>query len=250
MKDYYYILGISKAATLPEIQEAYKKLALKFHPDTNDNDPFFVHHYQQIKEAYQVLSDDNKRFRYDKAVSIDLSAEVARIIDGPAPVITSFFASKKASKKGDLLTLSWEVLNADDVHIDLIGQVATNGTQTIRIMEEAITQEFLSIGIKATNNQSNETSTKNLKIKNLSYSPSEAALQQRQQNRKKKKSTPSVQKTTKKTNQMRTVSVEEEDTAKTLAQQQGSGIAYLLIVVMIFIILVMLYTMHTLNPMF
>ena len=69
MRDYYYILGVHKGANLQEIQKAYKKLALKFHPDQNGSDPFFALHYAKITEAYKILSDDHKRFRYDKAIN-------------------------------------------------------------------------------------------------------------------------------------------------------------------------------------
>ena len=55
-KDYYRILGISRRATQDEIKKAYKKMALKFHPDKN-KDPGAEDKFKEIAEAYEVLSD-------------------------------------------------------------------------------------------------------------------------------------------------------------------------------------------------
>lgn len=64
-KDYYSILGLSENATQSEIKAAYRKLALKFHPDKNPGDPFFERMFREVKEAYEILSDENKRKEYD-----------------------------------------------------------------------------------------------------------------------------------------------------------------------------------------
>jgi hypothetical protein len=65
MKDYYYILGISKNATSEEIKKAYRKLSMKYHPDKNQGDPFFEDRFKAILEAYEVLSDGGKRNAYN-----------------------------------------------------------------------------------------------------------------------------------------------------------------------------------------
>lgn len=65
MKDYYYILGVSKTASTEEIKKAYRKLSMKFHPDKNQGDPFFEDRFKAILEAYEVLSDTSKRREYD-----------------------------------------------------------------------------------------------------------------------------------------------------------------------------------------
>lgn len=65
MKDYYKILGVSKDASEQEIKKAYKKLALETHPDRNPNDPKAEEKFKEISEAYSVLSDKDKRQRYD-----------------------------------------------------------------------------------------------------------------------------------------------------------------------------------------
>lgn len=64
-KDYYEILGVSRTATEQEIKSAYRKLARKFHPDVNKNDPKATEKFKDINEAYEVLSDPVKRNRYD-----------------------------------------------------------------------------------------------------------------------------------------------------------------------------------------
>lgn len=64
-KDYYKALGIVKTATDDEIKKAYRKLALKFHPDKNKA-PGAEEKFKEIAEAYEVLSDKKKRDVYDK----------------------------------------------------------------------------------------------------------------------------------------------------------------------------------------
>ncbi|SDM53381.1 DnaJ domain-containing protein [Catalinimonas alkaloidigena] len=69
MKDYYSTLGISRNASQQEIKQAYRKLALKIHPDQNFNDPFFEHMFREVKEAYDVLMDEYSREAYDEAIN-------------------------------------------------------------------------------------------------------------------------------------------------------------------------------------
>ena len=64
--DYYKILGIKRDATQEEIKKAYRRLAKKFHPDLNKDDPQAKSRFQEINEANEVLSDPEKRRRYDE----------------------------------------------------------------------------------------------------------------------------------------------------------------------------------------
>jgi curved DNA-binding protein len=65
-KDYYKILGLSKTATADEIKKAYRKLAVKYHPDKNQNDKTAEEKFKEINEANEVLSDPDKRKKYDE----------------------------------------------------------------------------------------------------------------------------------------------------------------------------------------
>ncbi|MFN4032433.1 MAG: molecular chaperone DnaJ [Fimbriimonadales bacterium] len=65
-KDYYQILGVSRNADEKEIKSAYRKLARKYHPDVNPGDKAAEEKFKQINEAYQVLSDPEKRAAYDR----------------------------------------------------------------------------------------------------------------------------------------------------------------------------------------
>lgn len=65
-RDYYEVLGISKSASADEIKKAYRKMVIKFHPDKNPGDKEAEENFKEAAEAYEVLSDDNKRARYDQ----------------------------------------------------------------------------------------------------------------------------------------------------------------------------------------
>ncbi len=65
-KDYYKILGVDRKASADDIRSAYRKLAMKYHPDKNPGDKKAEDSFKEINEAYQVLSDDQKRARYDQ----------------------------------------------------------------------------------------------------------------------------------------------------------------------------------------
>ncbi|WP_276135031.1 J domain-containing protein [Polluticoccus soli] len=65
-KDYYTILEVHPSATAQEIKKAYRKLAFKYHPDTSQHNTYTEIHFREIQEAYDVLSDEVKRKRYDE----------------------------------------------------------------------------------------------------------------------------------------------------------------------------------------
>ncbi|TDE16421.1 molecular chaperone DnaJ [Dyadobacter psychrotolerans] len=65
-RDYYEVLGVERTAPADEIKKAYRKLAIKFHPDKNPDDPTAEDKFKEAAEAYSILSDENKKARYDQ----------------------------------------------------------------------------------------------------------------------------------------------------------------------------------------
>ncbi len=64
-RDYYEVLGVARTATDDELKKAYRRCAMKFHPDRNPGDAAAEASFKECKEAYEVLSDGNKRRMYD-----------------------------------------------------------------------------------------------------------------------------------------------------------------------------------------
>mgnify|MGYP002624392114 CR=1 FL=1 len=65
-RDYYEVLGVSRDADQASIKKAYRKMAIKYHPDKNPDDKKAEEKFKEAAEAYEILSDDNKRARYDR----------------------------------------------------------------------------------------------------------------------------------------------------------------------------------------
>src|SRR5574339_221631 len=65
-RDYYEVLGVNRDASDDDIKKAYRKLAMKWHPDRNPDNPKAEEHFKEAKEAYEILSDAQKRSAYDQ----------------------------------------------------------------------------------------------------------------------------------------------------------------------------------------
>ena len=66
MRDYYEILGVNRSASADELKKAYRKIALKYHPDKNPDDKEAEKIFKEAAEAYSILSDSKKKAQYDQ----------------------------------------------------------------------------------------------------------------------------------------------------------------------------------------
>src|ERR1700722_4434748 len=99
--DFYVILGLDRGATLGDIKRAYKRLARRYHPDINPGDRMAAAHFRQIAEAYETLSDPDRRRRYDATgTAIEIEGGSAFGFEGFD--FTVSVAGTSASTFGDL----------------------------------------------------------------------------------------------------------------------------------------------------
>lgn len=165
MKDYYYFLGISQNASAEDIKKAYRKLSLKYHPDKNDNDEFFSDRFREIKEAYETLTDTDRRRLYDQ----NLDSQKRNMKSLLPPKIKSFSASKIRAMKGEEITVYWNTYDADLVKIVPFGLEKPNGERTIRIKEFDSDGKF-QILLHATNTVLHKTIVQGITITELAGS--------------------------------------------------------------------------------
>ncbi len=131
MKNYYYFLGVKENASEEDIKKAYRKLSLKYHPDKNPNDDYFETRFMEIKEAYEMLIDAEKRRIYDD----NLSHEQRSYRPNLPPTIKSFSVNKVRVQKGEEVIITWQTQNADIVKVLPFGLQKGYGEKVIRITE-------------------------------------------------------------------------------------------------------------------
>jgi curved DNA-binding protein CbpA len=135
MKDYYYILGIKKDATLDEIKKAYRKLSMKFHPDKNEGDEFFAERFKEINEAYEILSDNQKRQVYDGKKTTSSQNKNANEGVNFNPEIEYFKADQSSFEFDDEITFSWKTINSNKVTIKQFGLVNPIGQKKYKVKD-------------------------------------------------------------------------------------------------------------------
>ncbi|MFX0029800.1 MAG: DnaJ domain-containing protein, partial [Candidatus Hermodarchaeota archaeon] len=92
-RDYYEVLGVGKDASTNDIKLAYRRLARKYHPDVNKDDPSAKDKFIEIQEAYEVLSDENKRRNYDRFGHSGVQIDMSDFFSGGIPGIDELFKS-------------------------------------------------------------------------------------------------------------------------------------------------------------
>ncbi|GAC1442222.1 MAG: hypothetical protein NVSMB63_10380 [Sediminibacterium sp.] len=107
VKDYYRILNISSSATMEEVKKAFRKLALQYHPDKNDGNKASAAHFNEIKEAYDILANRRKREEYN----FSLYAQSNR----PSPAFTASTPGEVINKAFDLQN---KLMAADPFRLD------------------------------------------------------------------------------------------------------------------------------------
>ena len=120
MKDYNYILGVNKNASLKEIKDAYRKLSKKYHPDLNNGDIYFEERFKEIQEAYEYLVKKNNP---------NPKGEEYKIL----PKIISFYTDEGIYNVGDTINLIWESTDGSWATINLFGNVTLSGNKRFTI---------------------------------------------------------------------------------------------------------------------
>ena len=155
MKDYYYLLGLKQTANLDDIKNSYRKLSKKFHPDVNEGDLYFAERFKDIQEAYEVLSNPNKRQLYDlEYTNKSESSENNSIFN---PEIKLFESNKSVIHVGDEISFRWKTINADIVILEPFGPVDASGEITYKIKRSNVDQiKFKLVAINSNNQVKSE----------------------------------------------------------------------------------------------
>jgi len=138
-RDYYEILGVNRDASDEEIKKAYRKLAMKYHPDRNPDKPKAEEQFKEVKEAYEILSDAGKRAAYDQYGHAGVDASAAGMGAGAAGAGFGGFADAFSDIFGDIFgagrTRSNVYRGADlRYNLEISLEEAARGTETrIRI---------------------------------------------------------------------------------------------------------------------
>jgi molecular chaperone DnaJ len=158
-RDYYEILGVERNASEEEIKKAYRKLAMQYHPDRNKGDKDAEEKFKEVGEAYAVLSDTDKRARYDRfghaatgpgagagapwSFEFDLSDALRQFMEGG--VFSDFFGGMRGEPRGPTR------MRGSDLQISLkltLEEVATGVSKKIKVHRYVACEECGGTGAK------------------------------------------------------------------------------------------------------
>lgn len=107
MIDYYKILNVKYNSSIEDIKKSYKKLVLENHPDIYPNDPIKEEHFKKISEAYETLSDSNKRKEYDKSIELEKLRNLHKKKDNSLDIWLTCTVNMKDCYNGCIKTISY-----------------------------------------------------------------------------------------------------------------------------------------------
>ena len=170
MKDYYYILGVSNQSDEESIKHAYRKLSRKFHPDVNAGDDFFTHRFQEIREAYETLSNPEARIAYDVARRNDISHKSQHFL----PVIDKFHVSQSAFEYNQPVEIEWKCYNADSVLLEPFGTVEIRGKKIYKVKQ--FDEPELKLKLTAYNSSIDKRISASITLENITYNNLKAKI--------------------------------------------------------------------------
>ncbi len=174
MTNYYNILGLESDADISEIKTNYRKLSKKFHPDLNPNDDFFGKMFLQIQEAYEVLSDEETRRKYDQKLRTNFSPFSEKTSHQPMneylPVIENFSVDKDAVARFEEFTVTWKVKNADFIQIRPLGIFKEEGFEKFKFSK--LKGRSVNLVLIATNTDTGLSVRKHIELINKRWRPS------------------------------------------------------------------------------
>ncbi len=129
MKNYYQTLNVPFDASYEVIKNSYRAFATKFHPDKHNDDPFFKERFQEIQEAFEILSDKQKREEYDKLFSNQNKVNFPEV---------SLFVNKSVIKSGEIIIFNWTSINTVKVAIVGHGNFKPNDTFSTTINKSTV----------------------------------------------------------------------------------------------------------------